>query len=142
MLNFLIQLIVNSKNHLTERITRIPDNITSFFIKHIIYSVIFPKSLIFNCSQATSSVPKQCKISYVILVHKKGSKFNPLNYRQISLTSSFCKIFEHIISIKILEYLFLYNLNSPKLFGFFPNRTCCFQLLDCSHSQLVSFFKH
>ena len=128
--------IVNSINHLTDKIIRTPNNIPSFFIKRTICSIIFPISLILNCSLATSSVRKQWKISYVIPIHKKRSQFNPLIYRPISLTSSFGKIFEHIISIKILDHLFLNNLISSKKFGFLPNRTSC---LDCLHSWLVSF---
>ena len=108
MNNFFISndQILKSVKYLKDKITRAPDNIPSFFIKRTIYSIIFPLSLIFNCSLATSSVPQQLKISYVVPIHKKGSKHNPLNYRPISLTSSFCKIFEHIVSVKMLEHLF------------------------------------
>ena len=94
------------------------------------------------CSLATSSVPNQWKVSYVIPVHKKGSKYNPLNYRPISLTSSFCRIFEHIISLKILDHLFSNKLISHKQFGFLPNRSSCHQLLNCLHSWLVSFLSN
>ena len=115
--------IVNSINHSKDKITRTPDNIPSFFIKRTIHSLVIPISLISNCSLATSSVSKQWKISCVIPIHEKGSKFNPLNYKPVFLTSSFCKIFELIISIKILDHLFLNNLISSNQFGFLPNRT-------------------
>ena len=70
MQNFFISddEIIKPINNLKDRITRTPDNIHSFFIKRTVYFIIFPKSLIFNCSLATSSVPKQWKISYVILI--------------------------------------------------------------------------
>ena len=121
--------IINSINHLTNKITRTPDNIPSYFIKRTTYSIIFPISLIYKCSLAISFVPKQWKISYVIPKHKKDSSYNPLNFRPISLTSSFCRIVEHIISTKVLDYLFLNNLISPKQFVFLPNRTSCFSLI-------------
>ena len=63
MQNFFISNneIVNSINHLKDKVTRTPDNIPLLFIKRTIYSIIFPISLIFNCFLATSSVPKNGK---------------------------------------------------------------------------------
>ena len=132
--------IIESVNHLKDKILRTAENIPSYFLKRTICSLIFPISLIFNCSLAISFIPRQWKISYIIPIYKKGNKNNPLNYRPISLTSSFCRSFEHIISLKILNHLFLNNLISPKQFGFLPKRTSCIQLLDCLHSWLISFF--
>ena len=40
------------------------------------------------------------------------------------------KIFENIISKKVLNNFFLNNVISPKHIGFLPNRSFCFQLLD------------
>ena len=144
MKNFFISNdeIIKSVNHLKDKIIRTPENIPTYFIKRTICYIIFPISLIYNCSLAISVIPNQWKISYVIPVLKKGSKYNPSNYRPISLTSSFCRIFEHIVSLKILDHLFLNNLVSPKQFGFLPKRTSCFQLLDCLHSWLVSFLSN
>ena len=79
--------INNSINHLNDKIIRTPENIPPYFIKYTIPSIIFPLSLIFNCYIELAEVPKQWKMSFVIPVHKKGNKHNPLNYRPISLTS-------------------------------------------------------
>ena len=81
-------------------------------------------------------------MSFVIPVHKKGNKHNALNYRLISLTSGFSRIFEHIISVKILNHLFDYNLLSDKQFGFVPNRSSNIQLLTCIHSWIVHYLKN
>ena len=112
------------------------------FFKRTICSLNFPISLIFNCSLAISFIRNQCKISYVIPVYKKSSKYNLSNYRPISLTISFCRMFEHIILLKMLDHLYLNNLISPKQFGFLPKRTSCFQLLECLHSWLLSFLNN
>ena len=77
---------------------------------------------------------------YVLLIYKQGNRNNPLNYRPISLTSSFFRSFEPIISLKILNHLFSNNITSPKQFGFLFKRTSCTQLLNCFHTWLVSFF--
>ena len=68
-----------------------------------------------------AEVPK--KMYFVILVHKKSDKHNTLNYRPISLTGGFSRIFEHTITIKFLNNLFNYTLLSNKQFGFLPNRS-------------------
>ena len=76
---------------------------------------------------------------YVLLIYKQGNRNNPLNYRPISLTSSFFRSFEHIVSLKTLNHLFTNNLIFSKQFGFPPKRTSCTDLLDCFHTWLVSF---
>ena len=61
MQNFFISNdeIIKSVNHLKDKITRTPENIPSYFIKRVICSLIFPISLIFNCSLAISFIPNQ-----------------------------------------------------------------------------------
>ena len=63
--------IINSIDHLTDKITSTPDNIPSFFIKLIIGSIIFQLSLFFNCSLATSSVQKNGKFHMFYKFTKK-----------------------------------------------------------------------
>ena len=94
-----------------------------------------------NSPVELAEVSKQWKIFFVIPVHMKCNKHNALNYRSISLTSGFSRIFEHTISIKIINHLFDYNLLSDKQFGFVPNRSSNIQLLTCLHSWIVSYLK-
>ena len=63
--------INTSTKHLKNKIIGTPEKIPPHFIKHAISSLVFPLSLIFNCSLALSEVPKQWKTSYVIPVYKK-----------------------------------------------------------------------
>ena len=49
--------IISSIIHLKEKIIRTPENIPPYYIKHVIQSIIFPISLIFNCSLELSDVP-------------------------------------------------------------------------------------
>ena len=97
--------IKHSINLLKDKIIRTPENIPSYFIKYAILSIIFSLSLIFNCSLELAEIPKQWKMSFVIPVHKKVKKHNAFNYRSISLTSGFSRIFEHIIYVKILNHI-------------------------------------
>ena len=144
MQNFFITYedIISSINHLKDKIIRTPENIPPYYIKHVIQSIIFPLSLIFNCSLELSDVPKQWKTSFIIPVHKKGNIHDALNYRPISLTSGFSRIYEHIVSVKILNHLFDNKLLTNKQFGFVPNRSSTIQLLTCLHSWLVPYLKN
>ena len=75
-------------------------------------------------------------------MHKKGNIHDALNYRPISLTSGFSRIYEHIVSVKILNHLFDNKLLTNKQFGFVPNRSSTIQLLTCLHSWLVPYLKN
>ena len=78
MQNFLVSNdeILRFDNYLKDKTIRIPKNISSYFIKRTIFSIIILFSLISNCSLALSFIPNQWKIAYVIPVHKKNSKYN------------------------------------------------------------------
>ena len=122
-----------------DKLTRTPENIPSYFIKRCIYSIIQPLLYLFNSSLTHGFVPNQWKCSIIVPVYKKGDRNKPLNYRPISLTSSFCRIFELIVSHKILTHLLSNNLLSSFQFGFLPQRSSCDQLLSCLHQWLCSF---
>ena len=134
--------INTSTKHLKDKTIRTPEKTPPYFIKHAIPSLVFPLLLIFNCSLALSEIPKQWKTSYVIPVYKKGIKHDPLNYRPISLTSTFSQIFEHIISQKIFNHIFDFNLLTPKQFGFVPYRSSGIQLLTYSYTWLTTYLNN
>ena len=52
------------------------------------------------------------------------------NYRPISLTSVFCKIFERILKQQVLSYLLENNLITRQQFVFLCKCSTCIQLLD------------
>jgi len=62
---------------------------------------------------------------------KKGNKFEPINYRPISLTCICCKIMEHIITSHIMCHAdnntILYDLQH----GFRKKLSCETQLIEC-----------
>ena len=111
--------------------TSIPENIPIFFIKRTISSYLPFLVTLFNKILETNVIPSQWKSSLITPVHKKGDRCNPKNYRPISLTSSFSRLFESILYSKILHHLQSNNLLSPHQFGFLPLRSSCSQLLSC-----------
>ena len=58
------------------------------------------------------------KFSIVKPVYKKGNKMNPTNYRPISLPTSFSKVFEKALFIRLTENFNTNNLFVGNQFGF------------------------
>jgi hypothetical protein len=85
--------------------------------------------LIFNKCTQLHDIPKPWKSANITPVFKKGNKSDPTNYRPISLTSILCKMFEHIITSKLANFLEQNNLFNNDQFGFRKNRSCELQLL-------------
>ena len=56
--------------------------------------------------------------------------------------NGFSRIYEHIVSVKILNHLFDNKLLTNKQFGFLPNHSSTIQLLTCLHSWLVLYLKN
>ena len=131
--------ILQALDKLTGKICRTPENIPSYVIKKIGPSIIRPLLIIFNNSLLTCTVPDQWKISYIIPVFKKGSRNIPKNYRPISLTSGFSRLFELIIHHKVLSYLLSNSLLSSSQYGFLPKRSACSQLLSCVDEWLWAY---
>ena len=53
-------------------------------------------SLIFQKSLDIGAVPSDWGTAHASPIYKKGSKYNPENYRSISLTCICCKLLDHI----------------------------------------------
>ena len=63
-------------------------------------------------------------ISIINLIHKKGSKIDPENYRGISLLSCLGKFFSAIVNQRLVKYAIKHNIFTKEQLGFIPgNRT-------------------
>ena len=62
--------------------------------------------------------PTQLKIAKVIALFKKGQKTQPNNYRPISLLSCFDKIFEKILSKRLVKFLEINKILFKYQYGF------------------------
>jgi hypothetical protein len=94
------------------------NGVSLFFIKKFKNYLVKPLRHIFNCSFSSAVVPSQFKIAKVIPLFKSGDKSLPDNYRPISLLSSFSKIFEKIVCLRLLNFLENNNILTPDQFGF------------------------
>ena len=137
-----IEDIKSAVSNAKDKISRTPEGVPTFFIKRIINSILIPLAHLFNSFLQSGFVPSQWKVAFVVPIFKKGNKSDPGNYRPVSLTSSFCRIFEAIIFDKMLNHLLSNNLLSPSQFGFLPNRSSCSQLLHCLNKWYQNFFNN
>ena len=90
-------------------------------------------SYIFDQSLSTGQVPKDWRNATVIPIFKKGDKYNPSNYRPISLTCITCKVMEHIIVSNIMKHVSNNNILSDFQHGFRNKRSCETQLVQFVH---------
>ena len=69
--------------------------------------------LLFNKIYSTSSFPSPWKTAYITTLRKKGPKQNPANYRPISITSCFSKLFTSILNTRLMHFMKETNLSHP-----------------------------
>ena len=106
-----------------------PDEVHPLLLKNCAQQLAYPLSVIFNRSFQEGTLPSDWKTSLVIPIFKKGSRYEPLNYRPISLTSVPSKQMERILCKPLMSYLENHSILSPHQFGFRPGRSTMDQLL-------------
>jgi len=75
-----------------------PENINLKFIKKIAVPLSIPLEMLFVISFQTCELPREWKESTITPLRKKEPFTNPLNYRPISVTSYFARLFEKCIA--------------------------------------------
>ena len=71
-----------------------------------------PFAHVFNLSIENGYYPRHFKKAVIIPIHKNGNRDNYSNYRPISLTSNFAKIFEKLIKLRLNSFLIKHNIIS------------------------------
>ncbi|XP_049269224.1 uncharacterized protein LOC125757630 [Rhipicephalus sanguineus] len=97
----IVSMLLNLKTKTTPR----PDDIPNVFLRRYAETIAKFLILLFRESLLCAKVPSDWRMARVVPVFKKGDRLLLQNYRPISLTSSCCKIFEHIIASRINEFL-------------------------------------
>ncbi|KAJ3640477.1 hypothetical protein Zmor_003771 [Zophobas morio] len=82
-----------------------PDNISANVLNNCTTSLCKPLSFLMNQSLDSGVLPLDWRTATVKLIYKSGDKFDPANYRPISLTSLVVKTVEAIIYEKTLDFL-------------------------------------
>lgn len=98
------------------------DGLSNKTLKSIIKSFAKPLSNLINNSFETGHYPNHLKIAKIIPVYKKkGDKKLMENYRPIALLPSINKVYEKVISNRILEFLESNSILFSDQFGFRKN---------------------
>jgi len=71
-----------------------------------------------NKSNFSGIFPNHVKFSIIKPIYKKGNKMNPTHYRPISLLTSFSKVFEKALCVRLTEYFNTNKLLVGNQFGF------------------------
>lgn len=98
--------------------------------------IALPLFLLIRRSIESGLLPSLWKVSRVVPIFKSGSKYDPLNYRPVSITSAPCKVAERIIANHIMEYLDREDILTTRQFGFRRGRSAEDQLL-ISYGKIV-----
>ena len=78
-----------------------------------LYSISNEMYQLFNRIYSSSQFPHGWKSAYIITLHKKGPKQNPANYRPISITSCFGKLFTTILNRRLTTFMNDQNISHP-----------------------------
>lgn len=95
-----------------------PDSMHPKLLKCYAVELSFPLAIIFRRSLQLGSLPDLWLTSIVIPLYKGKSRYNPLNYRPVSLTSVCCKSMERVVVSNLVDYLEDNGIISAHQFGF------------------------
>ena len=96
---------------------------------------------VINCSFQQGIFPNSLKMARVVPIHKGGSRTEVSNYRPISLLSSFSKIYEKLMHVRILEFLDSNNSLFENQYGFRPGMSCEHAILNAQNTILHALNK-
>ena len=127
--SFPLHKILKTLQNLNGNTAMGPDNIHPLLLKNCATQLAYPLHIIFTRALDEGLLPSDWKSSMVIPIFKKGVRYDPLNYRPISLTSVCGKVFERILCEHLTTYLESNSILSPDQFGFRASRSTSDQLL-------------
>jgi hypothetical protein len=107
-----------------------PDTINARMLKECCNELGDILTAIFNKSIKTGQVPDDWRKANVAPIFKKGEKYDPSNYRPVSLTCISCKVLEHILVSNIMKHLQTNNILVDSQHGFRSRRSCETQLVQ------------
>lgn len=109
---------------------RTPDNLSLRLIKKVAVPISVALEYIYNFSYNTSQIPKQWKLSIGTPIKKKPPFSDPLNFRNVSITSFFCRVFEKILVESLTEFCEKHSLLPDEQYGFRKKRSIQMQMLE------------
>ena len=96
---------------------------SSYLIQQVAIEISHPFTHIYNLSIKEGVFPHSLKVSKCTPIFKSGDKCDTTNYRGISLVNVFSKVFEKLISDKLVSFLSENGFFNPLQFGFLKGRS-------------------
>jgi hypothetical protein len=81
------------------------DEISTRILKLSVPYIIFPLTYICNAILNSSIFPDRLKYAIIKPIYKKGNTQEVMNYRPISLLTSFSKVIEKLIYVRLLDHI-------------------------------------
>lgn len=107
-----------------------PTGIPPKIIKAVGAALVQPVTHLFEMCIVQSTVPSHFKEAFVTPIFKKGERHDPSNYRPISVTGIFSKLFEQILSWQIKGHLKRYSVLSTTQYGFRDGHSTTHAMID------------
>lgn len=115
-----------------------PDDIPLIVIKNIAHIIAGPLEYIYNLSLMRAEVPLRWRISYVTPIPKKDPLSSPSNYRPISITSVFARLFEKVLKDRITKHLNEFSIIPSCQHGFQKGKSTITAMLQCLNDWTLS----
>lgn len=105
-----------------------PDGVPSIVLRECADALYIPLTKMFNLSLSKGVFPPLWRESFIIPLHKSGSRSNMENYRGIAKLSAIPKLFEKLITCKLIHSL--RGIISPHQHGFLKGKSTVTNLLE------------
>ncbi|XP_046666512.1 uncharacterized protein LOC124358262 [Homalodisca vitripennis] len=122
----LSKIIRNMKNKTSAGL----DEFSSVMLRGCEKELLEPLLHVVNLSLRLGVCPKKMKSSKVIPLHKQGSKHDLENYRPISLVSTFSKVIEKVVHMRICEHLQKNSIQLREQHGFLSKKSTLTALVE------------
>ena len=117
-----------------------PDAIHNDMLRRLPAAALEALLATFNSLWETGTFPAAWREATVIPILKPGkSGLDPLHYRPISLTSSFCKLMEKMVNVRLSWYLERHGILTNAQCGFRKHRTAVDHILVLDTEARASF---
>ena len=128
-----LKITHTDKNHIPVKI-----------FKSLKESICVPLCKIINISFRLGKFPKMFKLAKITPIHKKNSKNLCENYRPISCLPFLSKVFERVMTIRIVKFFFKFQLFNPQQFGFLKNKSTQDAIFDFTEKiyDALDEYKH
>ena len=118
-----------------------PDQFPAILLTRCAAELRLPLFLLWQSSMKAGLVPHELKRANIVPIFKGGAPEVPKNYRPVALTSNIIKVFEKVVSKRLIAYLNDNALFNSGQHGFRAGRSCLSQLLQ-HRAEVIDAFEN